>query len=69
VQEIETPVMIIHAGGDNIFPEDYVRRVYDKLTCPKEFLYVEDAPHLVMTDYVDAILPPIVKWLNEMMKR
>jgi pimeloyl-ACP methyl ester carboxylesterase len=68
VEEIETPVMLIHAGQDNIFPEDYVRRVYERLTCEKEFVYLPDAPHLVMIDYVDTILPPIVEWLKGMME-
>ncbi len=67
VEEIETPIMVIHAARDNIFPEDYVRRVFDRLTCPKEWLYMPDAPHLVMTDYVDDILPPIVDWLKQML--
>jgi pimeloyl-ACP methyl ester carboxylesterase len=69
VEEIKTPVMVIHAGRDNIFPEDYVRRVYDRLTCEKEFFYLEDAPHLVMTDYVDDLIPPISAWLKKMMER
>jgi pimeloyl-ACP methyl ester carboxylesterase len=68
VEEIKTPVMVIHAGKDDIFPEDYVRRVYDRLTCEKEFLYLEDAPHLVMTDYVDELIPPIADWLGKLMK-
>lgn len=65
VEEIETPVMVIHAAQDNIFPEDYVRRVFDRLTCRKEWLYMPDAPHLVMTNFVDDILPPIVEWLKQ----
>ncbi|MDD3718144.1 MAG: alpha/beta fold hydrolase [Actinomycetota bacterium] len=69
VEEIETPVMVIHAGRDNIFPEDYVRRVYDRLTCEKEFLYLPDAPHLVITDYVDDIIPPVSSWLKRVMER
>ncbi|RJP34065.1 MAG: alpha/beta fold hydrolase [Actinobacteria bacterium] len=69
VEEIETPVMVIHAGRDDIFPEDYVRRVYDRLNCEKKFLYLPDAPHLVMTDYVDDIIPPLSSWLEEMMQR
>lgn len=68
VEDIAVPVMVVHAGRDNIFPEDYVRRVYDRLTCEKEFLYLEDKPHLVMTDYVDEIVPPIAAWLAKMME-
>ncbi|MBU1670330.1 MAG: lysophospholipase [Actinobacteria bacterium] len=67
VEEITTPVMVVHAGHDNIFPEDYVRRVYDRLTCSKEFLYLPDAYHLVMTDFVDEIMPAVAGWLKEMM--
>lgn len=65
VEEIETPVMVIHSELDNIFPEDYVRRVFDRLNCEKEFLYLPDTPHLVMTDYVDEIIPGVTSWLND----
>ncbi len=68
-EQIETPIMVIHAGQDDIFPEDYVRRIYGRLNCEKEFLYLADAPHLVMTDYVDDIIPPVSTWLKKMMKR
>ncbi len=68
VEEIKTPVMVVHAGRDNIFPEDYVRRVYARLTCEKEFLFLADAPHLVMTDYVDDLIPPISTWLKKMVE-
>jgi alpha-beta hydrolase superfamily lysophospholipase len=67
VEEIESPVMVVHAGHDNIFPEDYVRRVYGRLTCRKEFLYLPDAYHLVMTDFVDEVIPTVTAWLNEVM--
>lgn len=68
VEEIKTPIMVVHAGKDTIFPEDYVRRVYDRLTCKKEFLYLPDAYHLIMTDYVDEIMPRVSTWLKEMMQ-
>ena len=68
VEQIEVPVMVVHAGRDNIFPEDYVRRVYSRLACEKEFLYLPRAPHLVMTDNVDEIVPAVSSWLNSRMK-
>jgi len=67
VEEIEVPVMIVHGERDDIFPEDYVRAVYDRLRCEKEFLYLAGAPHLVMTDHVDDIVPPISAWLKTVM--
>jgi pimeloyl-ACP methyl ester carboxylesterase len=62
VEEIETPVMVLHSGEDNIFPEDYVRRVFDRLRCEKEFLYLPGRAHLVTIDYVDEILPTVTDW-------
>lgn len=65
VEEIKTPVMVLHGGRDNIFPEDYVRRVYDRLTCDKRFLYLPLAHHLVLIDNVDEVAGPVAGWLRE----
>jgi pimeloyl-ACP methyl ester carboxylesterase len=65
VEDIQTPVMVIHSGGDNIFPEDCIRRVYGRLRCDKEFVYIPDAPHLVMLDHVDELVPRISAWVKE----
>lgn len=62
--EIKVPVMVVHSERDNIFPLDYIRKIYDRLTCEKEFLLLKDRPHLVMTDYVDEVIPSVTKWLN-----
>ena len=69
VEDIETPVMVIHSGQDNIFPEDYVRRVYDRLTCEKEFVYFPDAPHLVLLDYVEELVPQVSSWVKKMVEK
>lgn len=33
VEKIKVPVMLIHAGKDNIFPQAYVEGIYNRLTC------------------------------------
>ena len=63
-EEIKVPVMVVQGERDNIFPLDYVKKIYDRLTCKKEFLLLKDRPHLVMTDYVDEIVPAVTDWLN-----
>jgi pimeloyl-ACP methyl ester carboxylesterase len=68
VEEIEVPVMVVHGGRDHIFPEDYVRRVYDRLNCEKDFLYLPDATHGLILDNVEEIVPPIAEWLNRIMR-
>jgi len=64
IEEIRVPVMVIQAEHDNIFDESYVRGIYDRLTCEREFLLVPGAPHLVMTNDVDTIVPRISAWLS-----
>lgn len=65
VEEIEVPVLVIHSELDNIFPEDYVRRVFERLTAKKGLVFLERRPHMVLTDYVDEVLPKVVDWLDE----
>jgi len=69
VEDVETPVMVVHGGKDNIFPEDYIRRVYDRLTCEKEFVYFPDSPHLVVLDYVEELVPQVSSWVKKMVER
>ena len=67
VEGIEVSVMVVHGAKDIIFPEDYVRRVYGRLNCEKDFLYLPNAAHGVMLDNVDEIVPPIAEWLKKVM--
>ena len=69
VERIEVPIMVVHSQLDNIFPEDYVRRVFNRLTCRKKMVNLKDAPHLVLIDFADEIMPEIVSWLNQTMGR
>jgi pimeloyl-ACP methyl ester carboxylesterase len=68
VEQIEVPVMVVHSELDNIFPTDYVDRVFERLNCHKKMACLDKAPHLVLTDYVDEILPEITSWLDETLR-
>jgi len=66
IEEIETPIMVLHAEGDRIFPLDYCRAIYDHLTCPKRFKLIPRADHLVFAPpYLDRSLPPLADWFKE----
>ncbi len=65
VEEINVPVMLVHAERDNIFPQEYVEGIFDKLTCEKEYLLLRDKEHLVMTNDVPEIIEPISMWLKK----
>ncbi len=68
VESIKVPVMLIHAGKDNIFPQDYVEGIYNRLTCKKKYLLLPNAEHLVMTNNVPEIVEPVATWLKEVMQ-
>jgi alpha-beta hydrolase superfamily lysophospholipase len=67
VEKITVPVMIVHSENDSIFPRNYVEDIFNRLTCRKEYLYFEDKEHLVMTNDVDEVVPPIAAWLKKIM--
>ena len=68
VEKISVPVMLIHADRDNIFPREYVEGIYNRLTCPKKYLLFKNTEHLVMTNNVGEVVPPISAWLREKMR-
>ncbi len=67
IEEITVPVMVIQGELDNLFSVDYCMGIFDRLTCEKEFLMVDGASHLVMTNDVDEIAPEVAAWLNKHM--
>lgn len=67
VEKITVPIMLIHAGKDNIFPQAYVESIFNRLTCRKKYLLFKDREHLVMTNNVDEVVPPVTAWLKEVM--
>ncbi len=67
VEAISVPVMLVHSGQDNIFPQTYVEGIYHRLTCPKEYLLLENRDHLVMTNHVEEVAEPVAEWLKQIM--
>jgi len=67
VEKITVPVMLIQAEKDTIFPTEYVENIFNRLTCKKKYLFFKNTEHLVMTNNVDEVVPPITAWLKEVM--
>jgi len=65
VEEIRTPVMILHGEKDTIFPLDYVEGLYRRLTCRKSLQVHAGLPHYLIVDYLEEILPGVLQWLEE----
>lgn len=65
VEEIKTPVMIVHGERDVIFPQDYIEYIYDRLTCPKSLEVYKGCHHYILFDHVDDVVPDVVTWMEE----
>jgi len=68
VEKIRVPIMLIHADKDSIFPQAYVEGIYNRLTCKKKYLLFKNTEHLVMTNNVAEVVPPVAAWLKEVMR-
>lgn len=65
VEDVSSPVMVLHGARDVIFPESYVRAIYDRLTCSKRMKVYDGFHHYILFDNVDAVAPDAVEWLQE----
>ncbi len=64
VEQIKTPVLILHGEKDTIFPTDYVEDIYRRLTCRKTLKLYPGFPHYFLVDEVPSILPDVVEWIE-----
>jgi len=64
-EKATTPAFILHGEKDIIFPEDYIEKIYHRLTCKKAFKSYKGLHHYILFDNVDVIHPDIVEWLEE----
>ncbi|MBD3212306.1 MAG: alpha/beta fold hydrolase [Candidatus Lokiarchaeota archaeon] len=65
VEDIETPIMIINGDNDYLFSVDYMREIYDRLTCkPKKLEIIENGSHLIFQEHIDEALDSIISWLE-----
>jgi esterase/lipase len=67
VEKITVPIMLIHAEKDSIFLQAYVENIFNRLTGKKKYLFLKNTQHLIMTNNVDEVVPPITAWLKEVM--
>lgn len=66
--EIKMPVMLLSSTEDQVFPVAYLQRIFDRLTCPKQFTLIEGLPHLLLINHVDRVIDPICEWLDRWLR-
>lgn len=64
VEKISVPLMLIHSERDNIFPQDYVESIYNRLTSEKMYFFLKNEEHLVLTNNAPEVVGTIVRWLG-----
>jgi alpha-beta hydrolase superfamily lysophospholipase len=64
LEQIQTPVMLLASTKDEVFPPEYLRSIYDRLTCEKTYVDFEGLPHLLLVDYVEKSVGPIADWFD-----
>ncbi len=69
VEEIETPVMVLHSSLDAVFPQSYVEGIYNRLTCEKELVVIPDLPHLILINHVPLVVGPVADWFHRTLGR
>ncbi len=65
VEEMSTPVLILHGEKDKIFPQTYIEHIYNRLNCKKSLKVYEGLHHYIVFDHVDTILPDVLTWMEE----
>jgi alpha-beta hydrolase superfamily lysophospholipase len=68
VEEITTPIMVLHSALDAVFPQSYVEGIYNRLTCEKEFVLLPDLPHLILVNNVPLVIGPVAGWFNRTLR-
>lgn len=64
LRDIRVPIMLLQAGRDTIFSTDYIRRLYDGLTCQKTLQLYPDLHHYMIVDSVDEWIDDVASWLD-----
>ncbi|MGY1782588.1 alpha/beta fold hydrolase [Geodermatophilus sp. SYSU D01036] len=58
---VRCPVTVVAGRDDPLFPLSYTRLVYDRIVAPhRELLVVDSEVHLLFTEDLDAVLPPLL---------
>lgn len=64
VEQIKTPIMVLHPAKDQIFSLSYTRYLFNRLQCPKQLEIFPDLDHVMMVNHPEKIAPPVIQWLQ-----
>jgi alpha-beta hydrolase superfamily lysophospholipase len=65
LSEIACPTMIITGERDSVIPLRVQERTFADLSEPKRLVVIPDALHMLLVEYIEDALPPVVQWFRE----
>jgi len=66
IEEIQVPIMLINGTEDVLFTVDFMREIYQRLTCEnKSFDILSGASHLIFQENIEEVLSRIIPWLEK----
>ncbi len=65
VEEITIPIFVFQGDADRIFPVEYTKSLYARITSKKKIKIYKDCDHAIMVENENLILPDILAWLQE----
>ena len=65
IENIKVPVMVLQGTADSIFPVEYTKAIFDRLTCRKKMSLFPGKSHAVLHEDIEGVVPEIKKWLDE----
>jgi alpha-beta hydrolase superfamily lysophospholipase len=68
IEAIRTPTLLLGSEHDRLFPSDYVRSIFDRLTCEKSFVNLPDTGHMLLLEHVAATLPVVADWFDRTLR-
>ena len=64
VEKITTPVLMLHAGNDTIFPQSLSEHLHGRLTCDKQLSVYDGLGHFLFSEHVENVIPDIKSWVE-----
>jgi pimeloyl-ACP methyl ester carboxylesterase len=68
IEKIKIPLFVFQGDKDIVFPLAYTKKIYERLTCPKQMKTYSDCDHAIMVENVDLIKDDMVFWLDKIYK-
>ncbi len=65
VEDVKTPVMLLHAGNDEIFPQRLSEDLIARMSCDKHLEIYPGLGHFLFSEHIDAVLPAISNWVKQ----